>query len=185
MWKVALGVNRGYPRQWPCLIGQGVCVDVDGGGMGKAWGTLCCGVSTCVKSQTGRVMAMCGSTITWRVATGSAPMWDDNIHRNNGCKPVYTRSNNLIQKYVNHIQICKSKDKWASSFSRISDEVQKCLQLSSHFYHYSSVPALAQALAMPLLEETTEPQEHPPTVPVVIIGKRFALSVGLGHTLKS
>ncbi|TMS11310.1 Oxidative stress-induced growth inhibitor 2 [Larimichthys crocea] len=33
-----------------------------------------------------------------------------------------------------------------------------------------SLPALAQAAAMPLLEETTLPQEHPPTVPVVIIG---------------
>ncbi|KAF3839762.1 hypothetical protein F7725_018479 [Dissostichus mawsoni] len=33
-----------------------------------------------------------------------------------------------------------------------------------------AVPALAQAAAMPLLEETTLPQKHPPTVPVVIIG---------------
>ncbi|KAM7383483.1 hypothetical protein PAMP_003129 [Pampus punctatissimus] len=32
------------------------------------------------------------------------------------------------------------------------------------------VPALPQAIAMPLLEETTLPKEHPPTVPVVIIG---------------
>ncbi|XP_044065321.1 oxidative stress-induced growth inhibitor 2 isoform X1 [Siniperca chuatsi] len=32
------------------------------------------------------------------------------------------------------------------------------------------MPALAQAAAMPLLEETTRPKEHPPTVPVVIIG---------------
>ncbi|XP_068998911.1 oxidative stress-induced growth inhibitor 2 isoform X1 [Embiotoca jacksoni] len=32
------------------------------------------------------------------------------------------------------------------------------------------VPALAQAAAMPLLEETTLPREHPHTVPVVIIG---------------
>lgn len=85
-------------------------------------------------------------------------------------------------------EICKlvnQKDKWASGFSWISDELQKCLQLSSHFYHYSSVPALAQALAMPLLEETTVPQEHPPTVPVVIIGKHFALRAELGHVLKS
>ncbi|XP_042279781.1 oxidative stress-induced growth inhibitor 2 isoform X1 [Thunnus maccoyii] len=36
--------------------------------------------------------------------------------------------------------------------------------------YFSTVPALAQATAMPLLEETTLPQEHPPTVPVVIIG---------------
>lgn len=35
----------------------------------------------------------------------------------------------------------------------------------------STVPALAQAIAMPLLEETTLPQEHLPTLPVVIIGK--------------
>lgn len=35
------------------------------------------------------------------------------------------------------------------------------------------MPALAQAAAMPLLEETTQPQEHPPTIPVVIIGKLF------------
>lgn len=48
---------------------------------------------------------------------------------------------------------------------------------TSHFYHSSSVPALAQAAAMPLLEETTLPQEHPPTVPVVIIGKRFFLNL--------
>ena len=33
-----------------------------------------------------------------------------------------------------------------------------------------SVPALALATAMPLLEETTVPREHPPTLPVVIIG---------------
>lgn len=32
------------------------------------------------------------------------------------------------------------------------------------------VPALVQALAMPLLEESALPQEHPPTVPVVVIG---------------
>ncbi|MEQ2170624.1 hypothetical protein GOODEAATRI_002237, partial [Goodea atripinnis] len=32
------------------------------------------------------------------------------------------------------------------------------------------VPVLAQAAAMPLLEETTLPQEQPPTLPVVIIG---------------
>ncbi|KAF3691928.1 Oxidative stress-induced growth inhibitor 2 hT41 [Channa argus] len=32
------------------------------------------------------------------------------------------------------------------------------------------VPALAQAAAMPLLEENNLPQEHPPTIPVVIIG---------------
>lgn len=30
---------------------------------------------------------------------------------------------------------------------------------------------------MPLLEETTLPQEHPPTVPVIIIGKCFALNL--------
>uniref|UniRef100_A0A3Q3IKA9 Oxidative stress induced growth inhibitor family member 2 n=1 Tax=Monopterus albus TaxID=43700 RepID=A0A3Q3IKA9_MONAL len=34
----------------------------------------------------------------------------------------------------------------------------------------SSVPALAQAADMPLLEETTLPQERPSTLPVVIIG---------------
>lgn len=44
------------------------------------------------------------------------------------------------------------------------------------------MPALAQAAAMPLLEETTLPQEHPPTVPVVIIGKCFVLTFD-GFTL--
>lgn len=64
-----------------------------------------------------------------------------------------------------------TKHKQASAFSRVSNgQLQKCQELSSHFYRSSSVPALAQAAAMPLLEETTLPQDHPPTVPVVIIG---------------
>lgn len=44
------------------------------------------------------------------------------------------------------------------------------------------MPALAQAAAMPLLEENT-PQEHPPTVPVVIIGES-SIAVHSAHLVQ-
>lgn len=49
--------------------------------------------------------------------------------------------------------------------------------LSLFLLSFSSlVTALALTAVMPLLEETTEPQDHPPTLPVVIIGEHQQLS---------